>query len=621
MVIDKLPTCKSVYEQNKKLMATVDRLRVHVGRVWLVLRRHGPLAIFEYFGGTYQRWILLYDRLSRAERRQCIEHQNSLPYRPTVAILIDATADKHDLLMLKSTFESIREQIYNNVHVFVLVNKSGETALLRDEIRRFGFQVVEHGSDNAATDLCRQGKWQTCEYQILLKSGDRLSPDALYLAALALNARADLAWIYSDQDFIEGNVRCNPVFFPDWNEDLFFAQGVVPAFNLVRRTVCERVADRVTMFDFAALLKLVTEVPQQKFEHIPHVLYHQWTRGPLQKSVQQVESERALLREHYRKRQLEVVVQAAPEPQFHRVVHSLPDPAPTVSLIIPTRDRVELLERCLNSILHGTSYPNLQIIIVDNDSTEESTKQYLSEVSRHPAVKVISYPGEFNFSAMNNAAIKQADGSVIALLNNDCEALGQDWLTEMVSQCLRKGVGAVGAKLYFPDKTIQHAGICLSSKFIALHYYWGLPWGSSGYQGRLNLVQAVSGVTAACLVMRKEVFDALGGFDESLPSSFNDVDLCLRITERGYEIIYTPHAELVHLESATRGGELNKDALNLDVIVATNRIREKHGTRLTYDPYWNPNLPLRFNAKYMLSFPPRKSKPYISPAVAVRSTY
>jgi GT2 family glycosyltransferase len=275
-----------------------------------------------------------------------------------------------------------------------------------------------------------------------------------------------------------------------------------------------------------------------------------------------------------------------------RVRYELPGPPPLVSIIIPTRNGIQLLRRCISSIREKTTYGPYEIIVVDNQSTDPETLAYLDGLKSDGIADILSYDAPFNYSAINNHAVRVTRGALLCLLNNDIEVIGADWLGEMVSQAIRPEIGAVGALLYYPDDTIQHAGVIVGLSGCADHLYAGAPRGTKGMMGRACVVQNLSAVTAACLVIRKDIYTAVGGFDESnLPVSFNDVDFCLRVLERGYRNLWTPFAELYHHESATRGREhaLGKldDAANEEAY-----LRERWPRFMERDPAYNPNLTL-----------------------------
>ncbi|MDR3564471.1 MAG: glycosyltransferase family 2 protein, partial [Negativicutes bacterium] len=318
---------------------------------------------------------------------------------------------------------------------------------------------------------------------------------------------------------------------------------------------------------------------------------------------------RRALAEQFRQRGIAAeVALTAGRQGYLRVRYPLPDPAPRVSIIIPTRDRLDLLRQCIQGLMFDTDYPDLEIIVVDNDSQEPATLAYLAEIAKG-SVRVLRDDGPFNYSALNNRAVAAASGSLIALLNNDTKVMQRDWLREMVSHACRPEVGAVGAKLYFSDGSLQHAGVVLGLGGVAGHLHIGLSSAEAGYYDDVELVRNVSCVTAACLLLRKVVFEEVGGLDElRLPIALNDVDLCLKIRAKGYLIVWTPFAALYHFESASRGSDVVPDKIarfQKDLAL----MKARWGATLTADPYYNPNRTLD-DFRGGLAFPPRVSKPW-----------
>ena len=260
------------------------------------------------------------------------------------------------------------------------------------------------------------------------------------------------------------------------------------------------------------------------------------------------------------------------------------------------------MRQCVESIQAKTTYANREILLVDNGSDDPGAIRYFEALAKAGTVRLLKDPKPFNFSRLNNDAAKQAKGAILVFMNNDIEVIAPEWLAEMVSHALRPEIGGVGAKLWYPNDTIQHAGLVLVAG-LAAHAHLGKPKGDNGYFSRANLLQSLSGVTAACLAMRREVFEKAGGFDEKLAVAFNDVDLCLKIDAAGYRNLYTPYAELYHHESATRGYEDTPEKLKRFQKEA-DLLRERWMAKLMYDPYYNPNLTLS-GEPFTLAWPPR----------------
>ena len=288
----------------------------------------------------------------------------------------------------------------------------------------------------------------------------------------------------------------------------------------------------------------------------------------------------------------------------YRVQYALPEVLPKVSLIIPTRNGLQLTRQCIESIVEKTTYPDYEIIVIDNGSDDPDTLRYFETLKADDRIRVIRDERPFNYSALNNAGVKQAHGDIIGLLNNDLEVISPEWLTEMVSHALRPEVGAVGARLWYPDDTLQHGGVILGIGGWAGHAHKGFSKGSPGYVGRMSLISDFSAVTAACLVVQKNRFEAVGGLNETeLQVACNDVDLCLRLREAGYRNVFTPYADLYHHESATRGFE---DTPEKKARFEKERqyMIQRWGSVMSNDPAYNPNLTLD-HEDFSLAWPPR----------------
>ncbi|HEX4386684.1 MAG TPA: glycosyltransferase family 2 protein [Myxococcales bacterium] len=431
-------------------------------------------------------------------------------------------------------------------------------------------------------ELCAADDWAAAlerargDFVILLDGQGELSPHALLRLAEEAEAHPEAALLYSDEDRLdEHGRRFEPSFKPDFSLDLLQSLDFIGGVAAWRRSlVLESGGLPGAEHDLA--LRVCGQLKPAQIRHVPEVLYHR--RGPARAT------------------------------SARRMRQPLPEPAPLVSLIIPTRDRAELLRACIESIRRLTKYPRYELIVVDNGSSEATALSYLAELEAGGAT-VLRHPGPFNFSGLNNLAARAAKGEVLGFLNNDLEAIDGGWLEEMVSQAMRPEVGAVGAKLLFPNGTVQHAGIILGlgDDRVAGTPHRGIPRDSPGYGGRAAAVQELSAVSAACLVMRKQVFEEVGGFDAvNLAVAYNDVDLCLRLRERGYRVLWTPYAELYHKESASRGSDRtpeNRDRFALEV----GYMRKRWGALLEMDPYFNPNLSLDSDA-FLLAAPPRRAR-------------
>jgi GT2 family glycosyltransferase len=322
------------------------------------------------------------------------------------------------------------------------------------------------------------------------------------------------------------------------------------------------------------------------------------------------DASRRAVREHLAKRGVQAEVVPAPlAPNYNRVIWSMPEPPPLVSIIVPTRDRTELLESCVDGLLNRTNYPGVEVLIVDNDSRSPEAHAYFARMQADKRVRVIAAPGPFNYSDLNNRAAAQARGEILLLLNNDIKVIDGGWLRELVSHAVRHDVGAVGAKLLYADGRLQHGGIVLGVGGVAGHYRVGERRNSAGPFGWLALTRTTSALTGACLALRRTVYEEVCGLDaQDLAVGFGDVDLCLRIQQRGYRNVWAPAAELYHLESASRGLDLkgkNAERFRRE----TDVMLERWGCVLQSDPCWNPNLSLD-NAYGVPAWPPRREKPW-----------
>ena len=308
----------------------------------------------------------------------------------------------------------------------------------------------------------------------------------------------------------------------------------------------------------------------------------------------------------------DAAVSPAPgNPEWNRVTWPLPNPAPRVTLIIPTRDKPSLLARSTAGILHRTDYPDIELLIVNNDSRDPEALALLDKLAGDRRVKVLPNPGPFNYAALNNGAVQEATGEVVVLVNSDIAVIDGGWLREMVSLALRPDVGAVGAKLLYGDGTVQHAGVVLGvgAPGVAGHFGHFAAANDGGYVGQLILTRELSAVTGACLALRKEVYEAVGGMDEdNLPVSYNDVDLCLRIREHGLRVVWTPFAELYHLEGGSRGFDETPEKMARAKREA-DYMRRRWAPVLDADSFYNPNFDLKDHS-FDLAHPPRREKPW-----------
>ena len=462
-------------------------------------------------------------------------------------------------------------------------------------------------SSNSALSLA------TGEWIALLDHDDLLSADALLRIVMAIDLHPEVRLLYSDEDKIDetGN-RSDPYFKCDWNPDLFYSQNMISHLGVYHAALVREVGGFRESYegsqDYDLALRCVERIAPHQIHHIPRVLYH-WrihpqstANGPAAKPYAALAGERAL-NDHFRR--TGVAAEAIATLAGYRVRYHTPE-LPLVTLIIPTHNAVGLLRQCIESIVARTAYPRYEMLIVDNRSDDPAALAYLRELAQRPNVRVERDARPFNYSAINNAAVRLANGSVVALVNNDVEVINGDWLDEMVSHAMRPGVGAVGAKLLYSDDTVQHGGIILGVHGIAGHAHRFLERSSAGYCGRAALAQSFSAVTAACLVVRKALYEQIGGLNEEvLGVACNDVDFCLRLGQAGYRTIWTPYAELYHHESATRGFDTTPEQLARSA-KENAYMREHWQALLAADPFYSPNLSLDAE-DFSLAWPPRST--------------
>jgi GT2 family glycosyltransferase len=399
--------------------------------------------------------------------------------------------------------------------------------------------------------------------------------------------------LYGDEDW-PANHRWErqPWFKPDWNAELFLGLDYLSSLIVVRRDVLGEILDQGNDGStFDDLLLRLTGMVSPDIAHLPSVLSHVGTACP---------PKAARLRAVAGHLDGRAECRPGPFDTVH-VQWPLPSPPPLATIIIPTRDKIELLRACVESIFEKTDYAAYEIIIVDNGSRENATLAYLEQLTRDPNVRVIRSDAEYNFSALNNLAVRAAAGSFVLLLNNDTEVISPEWLSELMRQAVREEVGAVGAKLLYEDDSIQHAGVVVGMGEAAGHAHRFLASHDPGYFWQAHVAQFVTANTAACLLVRRDKFEAVGGLDEEgLAIAYNDVDLCLKLERAGWRNVYTPHALLYHHESKSRGNDLSPE--HRDRYMRELKVfQERWGTRTYLDPQHSPNLD-RYSESYVTNF-------------------
>ena len=563
---------------------------------------------------TYSRWVEEFDTLDDADRRSIRDRLDQLPEQPLVSIIFPVynTPPRY----LKAAIESVIGQLYANWELCIADDCSTEPHVA-EIINRYAAQEPriklttrsENGhisaASNSALDLAG-GMWITP-----LDHDDVLPEHALAMGMLAAHEHEEAGVIYSDEDKIDDEGRRQlPYFKPDFDPLLLQGQNYLTHLLFLRRDLVVSAGGYRLGFegsqDWDLVLRVTERLEPSQVVHVPHVLYH-WrlhdesTASLVQAKPYALDAGQRAVEEHLARTGVHGDVTRIPSLGHNRVTWRLPEDPPLVSIIIPTKDG-RLLERCVNSLLAFTSYPNFEIVVVDNGSRELATLEFLRENEHH--LTVIRDDRPFNYSALNNAAVHRVSGSLLCLLNDDTEVIAEDWLTEMVGHVLMSGVGAVGAKLLYPDGRIQHGGVIVGLGGVAGHSHRMSDRLAPGYCGRLLVAQNLSAVTAACMLVRREAWDQVGGLEEeNLAVAFNDVDFCLRLRQAGWRIIWTPHATLYHHESVSRGPDdvgfrVHEFAKEIQFI------KSRWGDSLLHDPAYNPNLTLDIE-DFSLSWPPR----------------
>lgn len=564
---------------------------------------------------SYANWIECYDKLTPDETRLMKQAVSAMKNRPLISLVMPVY--NPPVKMLEQAIQSVRRQIYPDWELCIaddastdpevrkiLERHAGEDARIKVVYRRENGHIS--AASNSAVGLA------TGEFIALFDNDDLLPEHALFWVARAIVENPHVDLIYSDEDKIdEENNRLNPYFKPDWNQDLFYAHNLITHLGVYRASIVRELGGFRLGFegaqDYDLALRFVEIVPHENILHIPRILYH-WrihalstAGGAEAKPYAMIAGERAL-NEHFERMGFNGSVKLLEA--SYRARYRLPEKQPKVSVIIPTRNGFKLVKQCIESIFNLTTYKNFEVVLVDNGSDDDAALRYFDEIKEKYPVTVLRDDSPFNYSALNNRAAEIADGEFLCLLNNDIEVITPEWLGEMVSHILRPGVGIVGAKLLYPDNTIQHAGVIVGMGGSAGHIFCRQPNGFPGYAGRANFISNFSAVTAACLLVSKEIYRRVGGLDEeNLKIAYNDIDFCLKVIQQGYRIVYTPYAELYHYESASRGYE-NTPEKEERFKQEYRYFQSKWKEIIRHDPAYNPNLTVEPGA-YGLAWPPR----------------
>lgn len=513
---------------------------------------------------------------------------------PTISIITPLY--KTNIEYLKQTISSVEEQYYPKWELCLVDDGSGSKKL-RDYLKTLDDKriKVKINKKNRGISLATNEaiSMASGEYVCFLDHDDLLSKEALQEVALVINEDPKTDLIYTDEDKVnEQGSYGSPFFKPDWNYSLLLSHMYTCHLSIYRKKIIDKIGGIRKGFegsqDYDLALRFIEKT--QRIRHIPKILYH-WriTKDSTSSSIRnkpdaRINAVRAL-DEHLKRIGREGCVSAGPFQGHYHIEYPFAE-KPIVSIIIPFKDQVHYLKNLLYTISH-TRYPEYEIVLVDNNSEERATKDFLNSLSEKYNIRILSYKRPFNFSAINNYAAKKCSSELLLFLNNDMEVADPDWLLQLTQQFIRPDVAAVGAKLLYLDHRIQHAGIFVGVNGIAGHGHKRMWDWQPGYYGRPHMVQEITAVTGACMMVRKKDFDEVGGFEEKLPKAFNDIDFCLKLRSNYRLIVYTPYAKLFHHESISRGYDNLKDKKFQEAI---KYMDEKWGCLNYRDPYYNPNL-------------------------------
>lgn len=571
----------------------------------LYLRHYGPkefwVKLTERFQADdvdYEQWYENHKALPEELEKQKNEKWKR---KPLISIVVPVYNTPQ--VFLRQMIESVQNQSYSEWELCI-GNASPENKEMKKILEEYKndarikeVEIPENKGISQNTN--RAMEIASGELIGLLDHDDLLAPNALYEIAKAVNEHLDAEVIYTDEDKVTTDLKehFQPHLKPDFNLDLLRSNNYICHFFVASRDLIKRVGGFRPEFNGAQDYDLILRCTEQakQIVHIPKILYH-WrvhkastADNPASKMYAFDAGKRAIEEQLIRCR-TKGTVQHTKDLGFYRVKYEICG-EPLVSIIIPNKDQSEALKKCLDSIREKTSYRNYEIIIVENNSEEPETFAFYKKIAGEK-IKIVTWEGEFNYSAINNFGVRHARGDYLLLLNNDVEIINGDWLTEMLSHCQRKEVGIVGAKLYYPDNTIQHAGINIGIGGVAGSVFVGLPRAFSGYLHKASIQLDLSAVTAACMLVKRSVFEQVGGLEEKLKVAFNDVDFCLRVREKGYLVVYDPYAELYHYESKTRGAEDTKEKIRRFQTEIEYMRSHWIGLLKKGDPYYNCNLSL-----------------------------
>ena len=539
----------------------------------------------------YNEWIVKYE---------IHDEPKKLKYNPKISILVPVY--NAPIKYLEECIDSVIDQSYDNWELCISDDKSTDPEV-KETLEKYKkkdkrIKVVyrkENGNISKATNSALD--ISTGDFIALLDNDDTLTKDALYEVAKVLNEDKKVDFIYSDEDKLntEGR-RCDPYFKSDWSPDTLLSNNYICHLTTFSRKLLDEIgggerSEYDGAQDYDLFLRLTEKA--NKIYHIPKILYH-WriipgsTSENISAKPKAVDAGKRAIEAALKRRKIKGTVDSSNNDGTYIVSYEL-EKEPLVSIIIPTRDYADITETCIDSIYKKSTYKNFEIIVVDNGSEKEETFALFEKYKKeHKNFKVLRLDCEFNYSYLNNEAVKIAKGEYVLLLNNDTEVITKDWLEKMLMYATRPHIGTVGVKLLYPDNTVQHGGLILGINGIASHAYIGVDRHYKGDFGRLEVPFNYDGTTAACLMISKKKYEEVGGLEEGLKVNFNDVDFNMKVLDKGYYNIFVPTVELYHYESKSRGIDLDKKKLERTK-QETNYMLEKWKDKLVYSRFYNIN--------------------------------
>jgi len=579
--------------KNNGLIATIKKVFLYLLHKNYMIREN-----------TYYSWI----KQNEPDKEELKKLKNNIvrfKLKPLISIIMPVYNVEKE--WLDKAILSVVNQIYPYWELCVVDDASTE-AHIKKSIERWKNRdtriIVKYLEENKGISVASNEAISLSkgEYVGFLDHDDELAPNALYEVVKLLNEHPEADMIYSDEDKIDANERrLGPYFKPEWSPDLFLSHMYTCHFSVYRKEIVNKIDGFRQGYEGGQDYDLALRITEQtnSIFHIPKILYH-WRMlknstalRAKSKDYAHISSYNAI-KDAIERRGEKAVIERVKGLVGNYRVHYFTKTNSKVTIIIPTKDQVKILNRCLKSIFNTTNYENYEVLVIDNNSNESGTfKLFDYWKDKEPdKFRVERHKTPFNFSKINNYAAEIARGNLLLFLNNDVKIITENWLDEMVGQAERKSIGAVGTMLLYSNNTVQHAGVILGIGGVAGHAFRNFPASHTGFCGRMVVISNYSAVTAACMMVRREVFEDVGRFDEDLPIAFNDVDFCIKVREKGYYNVFLPHVRLYHYESSSRGYEDTPEKMKRykrDV----KYMQEKWGDLLLHDPFYSPNLTLK----------------------------